>query len=472
MSQFVTSHAIRSIFSHAMSKMYRTEVPLYGDLVNLVEEVNQNILKTDSASLFLSGETDSLERITQERHGAIRLGSASELSTMRRLFAIMGMHPVSYYDLSVAGIPVHSTAFRPIEPEALEENPFRIFTSLLRLDLIKDNELRFKAKKLVEARQIFTDQCLDMIVTHQSNGGFTKPQAKLFVTQALETFRWHKHATVDSNTYQDFSNTHKLAADVLCFRGPHINHLTPRTLDIDAAQALMIKNGIDAKDIVEGPPARKIPILLRQTSFKALSESVQFKGDQTSSTHTARFGEIEQRGIALTAKGRALYDTLLDEVRQGDPKRPYQQRLEESFQRFPDDLSILRQENLAFVQYRLNKELAQLYQLERNTADMTFETLLQQGVIVFDPIIYEDFLPVSAAGIFQSNLNNETHQVFSENPNKHAFERALGCPVYDEFELYKKRQDNSLITCLTALGHDPTLIEMALNKINDNNDPM
>jgi uncharacterized glyoxalase superfamily metalloenzyme YdcJ len=33
-------------------------------------------------------------------------------------------------------------------------------------------------------------------------------------------------------------------ADVVSFRGPHINHLTPRTLDIDAAQAAMIEHGM------------------------------------------------------------------------------------------------------------------------------------------------------------------------------------------------------------------------------------
>jgi uncharacterized glyoxalase superfamily metalloenzyme YdcJ len=31
------------------------------------------------------------------------------------MFAVMGMYPVSYYDLSQAGVPVHSTAFRPID---------------------------------------------------------------------------------------------------------------------------------------------------------------------------------------------------------------------------------------------------------------------------------------------------------------------------------------------------------------------
>lgn len=56
------------------------------------------------------------------------LGTARELATMRRLFAVMGMAPVGYYDLSVAGVPVHSTAFRPVDEAALSRNPFRVFT--------------------------------------------------------------------------------------------------------------------------------------------------------------------------------------------------------------------------------------------------------------------------------------------------------------------------------------------------------
>jgi uncharacterized glyoxalase superfamily metalloenzyme YdcJ len=40
-----------------------------------------------------------------------------------------------------------------------------------------------------------------------------------------------------------------------------------------------------------------VPILLRQTSFKALTEGVRFVGDDGApGHHTARFGEIEQRG--------------------------------------------------------------------------------------------------------------------------------------------------------------------------------
>lgn len=136
---FATSDEIRALFSDAMSAMYRQEVPLYGELVDLVADVNARYARDEGAG------PDASARIAVERHGAIRLGTAQELSTMRRVLAVMGMRPVGYYDLSQAGIPVHATAFRPADAAALEANPFRLFTSLLRPELIEDTALRQRA---------------------------------------------------------------------------------------------------------------------------------------------------------------------------------------------------------------------------------------------------------------------------------------------------------------------------------------
>ncbi|GHG99440.1 hypothetical protein GCM10010961_35420 [Pseudodonghicola xiamenensis] len=69
------------------------------------------------------------------------------------------MYPVGYYDLSVAGAPVHSTVFRPLDDAALRANPFRGFTSLLRLDLIADEALRADAEAVLARRQLFTTGC-------------------------------------------------------------------------------------------------------------------------------------------------------------------------------------------------------------------------------------------------------------------------------------------------------------------------
>ena len=96
MSNYVSPNQIRRQFSTAMSQMYQQEVPLYSELMSLVSEVNNDVLAKNSDVKQQLENTGELERLDIERHGAIRLGLASELSQMRRLFAVMGMSPVGY----------------------------------------------------------------------------------------------------------------------------------------------------------------------------------------------------------------------------------------------------------------------------------------------------------------------------------------------------------------------------------------
>ena len=445
---FVSADEIRSRFSRLMSDMYREEVPQYGTLVELVSDVNQAVLAQDPRLLDTLNRTHELDRLGVERHGAIRLGKAEELFTMRRIFAVMGMLPVGYYDLSVAGVPVHSTCFRPVTDEALATNPFRVFTSLLRLELIAQPDARALAAGILAKRSIFTPRALALVAQFEHQQGLTSAQADEFVAQVRETFRWHREATVDQATYDRLHDAHRLIADVVCFKGPHINHLTPRTLDIDRVQAQMPSRGITPKDVVEGPPPRAVPILLRQTSFKALAETVAFagQGELASGTHTARFGEIEQRGAALTPKGRALYDALLQQVRDigsaGNAGPDYTDRLAAAFQAFPDDLDALRQQGLAYFRYTLTP--AGLQAVAQGQAEQDWEALIADGLVAADPLTYEDFLPVSAAGIFQSNLGGTEQKSYSANAAKAAFEDCLGAQVQDEFALYEQAQARSL----------------------------
>ncbi len=446
-ASFVSPDVIRRLFAQAMSRMYRTEVPLYGTLVELVERINAQVLAQDPALAAQLQRNDERGRLDEERHGAIRVGTVQELATLRRLFAVMGMFPVGYYDLSVAGVPVHSTAFRPLTGAALAQNPFRVFTSLLRLELIGDEALRAQSAQILARRRIFTDAALALIDQAERDGGLSQHDAERFVAEALETFRWHGDATVDLPTYHALHQAHRLVADVVSFRGPHINHLTPRTLDIDAAQAAMIEQGMAAKAVIEGPPRRACPILLRQTSFKALEEAVHFPDDQggDAGTHTARFGEIEQRGLALTPKGRALYDQLLAQARNsegaGSTGGDYGQRLHAAFAAFPDDHDTLRREGLGYFRYQLTEAGRAA---PGGIGDLPAEALIAAGLVVADPIVYEDFLPVSAAGIFQSNLGGEEQRAYAAHANREAFEQALGVPVNDEFDIYERLQAESL----------------------------
>ncbi len=405
---------MREMFSRAMSAMYRREVLQYGTLLELVATINRRVLDEDGARSVELGRPGERERLDQERHGAIRVGLPEELRLLRRLFAVLGMVPVGYYDLTASGVPVHSTAFRPIAAEALRRSPFRLFTSLLRLDRIADPALRAQTDAILRRRRIVTPRAIALIERFEAEGRLDDEAGAAFVAEALHSFRWHDTATVDLASYEALRAAHPLLADIACFRGPHINHLTPRVLDIDAAQAAMRACGLPVKPQIEGPPRRRCPILLRQTSFRALSEPVRF-GAQPGE-HTARFGEIEQRGVALTPAGRALYDRLLGE---GDAH---------AFAAFPDDHGTLRREGLAY--YRLVA-----------TADLplgaqSLDEAVEAGSVRADPILYEDFLPVSAAGIFRSNLEGGAAAPLAAAPRQDALEEALGCDILDPFALY------------------------------------
>jgi len=464
--EYVSPDQIRAWFSRAMSDMYKSEVPLYGTLLDLVAEVNAATLAGDAALAGQLARTGEIERLDIERHGAIRLGTPEELATMRRVFAVMGMTPVGYYDLTPAGVPVHSTAFRATHEASLQVSPFRVFTSLLRLELIADEALREKAARLLAARNIFTDRVLALITQFEAQGGLGEAAAREFVSEALHTFRWHGDSMASLDDYHDLHNQHRLIADVVAFKGPHINHLTPRTLDIDEAQAEIPRRGIDAKAVVEGPPRRSCPILLRQTSFKALAEQVWFsdgKGGRAVGSHTARFGEIEQRGAALTRKGRALYDRLLDAARQRTGAAPtdsnaaeYMRNLQEAFAAFPDSYDELRQQGLAYFRYFLT-EKGHAYAGPAPDDDTDVEGLIADGYLRAEPLVYEDFLPVSAAGIFQSNLGDGAQANYALDASQIAFEQALGAPVQDELALYEASQARSLQVCLQALREQGTV---------------
>lgn len=421
MSEFTPSWHLRQQFADRLSRMYREEVAAYGTLVDLVGNINS----TEGEASTLAGA-----RLNQEWHGAIRLARPEELSLLRRALRVMGMFPVEYYDLAAAGLPVHSTAFRPIKSEAMEHSPFRLFVSLVRLDQIASPALQSEVKRLTCERSVMSPVALRYIERAENQGGLTEAEGEAYLDALLGTFRWRGEALSTKRVYDALANEHPLLADVVCFPNPHINHLTPRVCDIDAAQQKMIDLGLPAKAVIEGPPRRKCPILLRQTAFRALEESVTFRnldGIDAEGLHTARFGEIESRGAALTYAGMDLYNTCLASG---------------NFDALPDDWDELRTRKLAWFKYRLAPG-ARLPDASSGHFD-AMETLITDGVIIPEPITYEDFLPVSAAGIFRSNLKSEGKASADSKGNQAAFEQALGCRVAAAQKLYEQESRASL----------------------------
>lgn len=453
--KFCDKDALRTSFALAMSAMYKSEVPQYGDLVRIVHDVNRRVM--------LSANTDLAHRLDYERHGAIRLGTAHELSTICRLFDIIGLSPVGYYDLSVAGLPMHATAFRPIEPCALSENPFRIFTTLLRPELLRPAPRQI-AQSLLAKREIFSRDLLELVKIAETQGGLLQDQGEQFIHEAIQTFKWHSVAMATHAEYQILAKEHPILADIACFNSAHINHLTPRTLDIDLAEAQMKKEGLKIKSMIEGPPARKNAILLRQTSFLALQEQIKFpspgNGPLIEGHHKARFGEIEQRGAAVTPEGRRLYDTVLQKARKEVELHSDQMNPDVVYQRvfleYPDDWDTLVGNKLVFCEYSCTPK-ATGWKSSHHGSEASLAQLLNAKVIQANPITYEDFLPFSAAGIFRSNLKSDRKEDEQDNvidpfEDRSTLELALGRPVLEPDNLYADIQARSLRKCAKMLG--------------------
>ena len=475
MVQTWDQNELRARFCHALSEMYKTEVPLYGDLVDVVFEADAKAVRDSQGggSKVINPDDILPSRHRVERHGAIRLGTAHELSTIRRMFAVMGMYPVGYYDLSLAGFPMHATAFRPSTQDALSQHPFRVFTTVLRVELLTE-KTRELAQRALEQRNIFTPKLLEILDVVDNNGMLTPAECAEFIKNGLETFRWHSKATVTLDEYMLLKAEHPLIADVVSFPSSHINHLTPRTIDIDLVQQLMLDHGMPAKERIEGPPKRLCPILLRQTSFKALEETVFFRDTSDSfvkGSHTARFGEVEQRGYALTRKGRQLYDQILDRVIADAENlklkgNDYEQLLQDHFKAFPDTLSELREQNLAYFCYQLTSTGEKVARddmsiSEFGTPVVHLQALLDKNILKYEPLTYEDFLPLSAGGIFNSNLGNISQSkqlIMSAEPDLDGFQRSLGTLIADEFHLYAQMQQESLLHCKQHLGLEDIIV--------------
>ncbi|MCW2649712.1 MAG: hypothetical protein JWR32_688 [Mycobacterium sp.] len=421
----VETWQLRTQFAAALSAMYGAEVPAYTTLVQVSSEVNHNC----EAGRPDADQLGSLARVTAERHGAIRVGTARELSQVADLFAAFGMLGVGFYDLRDAPspVPVVSTAFRPIDADELARNPFRVFTSMLATADTRffPDDLRHRVSRFLANRQLFDPALIAEARRIAADGGTTAERAPRFVAAAVAALALSPEP-IDRAWYDELSKVSEVAADIAGVRTTHINHLTPRVLDIDELYRRMTERGITMIDAIQGPPRWDGPdVLLRQTSFRALTEPRRFRGaDGTVSSGTlrVRFGEVEARGVALTPKGRQRYDAAMAAVDKVDKivaGRRWQDAAAAVWdQYFPCTHAELAAQQLAY--YRKGDPA--------------------------QPIVYEDFLPRSAAGIFRSNAEADA-DVDADADNRPVDENdysmdclagAIGHHIHDPYALYEK----------------------------------
>ena len=408
---------LRAEFAARMAAMYGREVPAYTTLVEVAAGVNSDVVACDPVAAQRLG---TIERVTAERHGAIRVGTPAELQAVSRVFAALGMYPVGFYDLREAArsaVPVVSTAFRPVAADELARNPFRMFTSLL---VPEDRrffsaDLQGRLEAFLARRVLFPPELLALAEKAITGGGLAGEDAESFLKLATASFELSDEP-VDRAWYRELEAVSSVAADIGGVTSTHINHLTPRVLDIDELYRRMGQRGITMIDAIQGPPRWGGPdVLLRQTSFRALAEERRFRepdGTVTSGALRVRFGEVEARGIALTPAGRDRYEAL--QALPGDPVEVWRAGMPATEEGLFD-------------------------------AGLAYYTVGESGART--PIVYEDFLPRSAAGIFQSNLTGEGARDDSAVGSRRDagwLSDVLGVEVADPYALYQAQQDASL----------------------------
>lgn len=141
---------------------------------------------------------------------------------------------------------------------------------------------------------------------------------------------------------------------------------------------------------------------------------------------------MEQAGTVLTPKGRALYGSQLTEARQqvrpaanGLNAAEYMAALQVTFVQFPNSWEAMRALSLGYVCY--SQVHKQAYPSADVVATASIDDLVRGGILQWDPIVFAEVRPVSAASIFQSSLDEDEAQTFVESPNQMAFDRDLGC---------------------------------------------
>ncbi|MGW9170189.1 2-oxoadipate dioxygenase/decarboxylase [Streptomyces decoyicus] len=458
----ISQWQLRAAFAQRLSDMYGREVPAYTTLVEVSREVNEDVLRAQGADAERLG---SISRVTAERHGAIRVGTPEELRQVARIFGALGMYPVGFYDLreaAASAVPVVSTAFRPVDGEELARNPFRVFTSMLTPadPRFFDPDLRARLENFLAGRQLFPPELLALADRAEAAGELPDADAERFLQLAVRAFELSPEP-VDQAWYATLERVSAVAADIGGVRSTHINHLTPRVLDIDELYRRMTERGIEMIDTIQGPPRWKGPdVLLRQTSFRALAEPRALRtpdGNVISGALRVRFGEVEARGIALSREGRARYDRLLARVDDQAARLPHTDRAELAralwAEELPDSERALAAQGLAHFTYHVAPDRPQ----HAGRPPAGLHDLLEQGWVRAEPVVYEDFLPRSAAGIFQSNLSDEgsrNHDQQGAAYDSAWLSDALGRDVLDPFDLYEEQQNRSLAQVARELGLD------------------
>ena len=486
------AYEVRKLVARGFAEMYGRELPEYNRFTVPVRASNLEQLDRRPDPRV------NRETLMEEKHGAIRVPGAEEMRVVTRIFAVMGMVPVEFYDMTILGeksLPMIATAFRSTD-RSVEESAFRMFCSMLHADSIPPQVREEVLAELEKNRRLypkFSPELLAALNRAERNGGLGADDARRFATLVVEALSMHKDKVVNFALYSRLRQISDPLADIV-LESPVLNHLTPRALDITDAVAQLNAAGIPMQTAIQGPPLREdgTPVQLNQIARIAAGEDVfvtldpavlaAFESDPASLErrradaprlelqrgeqvaaymarveaalathpiviiqHKARFGEIEARGVALTREGEAAYNAYGIEG-EADPAAK-KQRAARFEQEYPRTDRQLHDAGWAYYTYEATDAgRARREGGAARPADLL--ALLDAGDVVLAPQTYHDFLPFSAAAIFRANLTDGSQGIGGNgqdaSDNRRRLEEAMGTTVADRHALHRRDREESL----------------------------
>ena len=175
--------------------------------------------------------------------------------------------------------------------------------------------------------------------------------------------------------------------------------------------------------------------------------------------------------ILLMASGYKGKDKKADAAREKDPTivhrdfAAYQALYAAPFEPFPKTARELLRAGLIYA--RFTPTAAGL--AARGTITTTdVHALIDQGLVAYEALRYEDFLPVSAAGIFASNLNQSGAPLTARvrpSYKQSDLEAILGRPIIDAAAVYASIHNASLLETYDRLGLTPMLSDAARTEL-------
>jgi hypothetical protein len=114
-------------------------------------------------------------------------------------------------------------------------------------------ELESRVRAFLDARTLFPAELLELSDRADAEGGLASEAAERFLVLATRAFALSPEP-IDQPWYDELSAVSGVAADIAGVTTSHVNHLTPRVLDIDLLYARMQQRGVTMIDEVQGPP--------------------------------------------------------------------------------------------------------------------------------------------------------------------------------------------------------------------------